>query len=115
LADYDGIAGYFSLWGPRPVFGDKGTENQRQIYLFAGVALGAVCKVIYDGLTSAGALEWKSFIVALIASLVVFPQLYYSGGLNRRKLSFAHWAMAFQNGFFWSVALSAISSKLGAT
>jgi hypothetical protein len=115
LADYVGIAGYFSLWDPRPVLGGTGTQNQRQVYLFAGVALGAVCKVIYDALTSTGLLEWKSFIVALIASLVVFPQLYYSGGLNRRKLSFAHWAMAFQNGFFWSIALSTLSSKLGGT
>jgi hypothetical protein len=114
LADFSKtLSNYFSLYGPSPVFGDKGSENKRQLRLFAGVALGAVCKVIYDAFTNAGVLGWKVFVVALIASLVVFPQLYYSGGLGKKKLTFAHWALAFQNGFFWSVALSELSKKLG--
>jgi hypothetical protein len=108
------LLNYFSLYGPSPVLGGTaGSENKRQLKLFAGVALGAVCKVIYDAFTSAGNLGWKVFVVALIASLVVFPQLYYSGGLNRKKLTFAHWALAFQNGFFWSIALSQLSKHLG--
>src|SRR5258707_15690176 len=89
------VSNYFSLYGPSPVLGGAGSENKRQVKLFAGVALGAVCKVIYDAFTSAGDLGWKVFAVALIASLVVFPQLYYSGGLNKKKLTFAHWALAF--------------------
>jgi hypothetical protein len=106
----EGLTDYFSLYGPSTVFGGvAGSENKRQLQLFAGVALGAVCKVIYDALTNVGSPEWKVFVVALIASLVVFPQLYYSGGLNKRKLTFAHWALAFQNGFFWSVALSQLT------
>jgi hypothetical protein len=115
LADFsETLSRYFSLYGPAPAFGGStGSENKRQVQLFGGVALGAVCKVIYDAFTSAGNLGWKVFAVALIASLVVFPQLYYSGGLNRKKLTFAHWALAFQNGFFWSVALSELTKKLG--
>jgi hypothetical protein len=93
--------------------GKKGVENRRQGWLFAGVALGAVCKVLYDAFDTAAMLDWKPFLIALIASVVVFPQLYYTGGLSRRKLSFAHWALAFQNGFFWNVALSALFKKFG--
>jgi len=111
LAEYHSLADYFSLWGPRPVFGNKGAENRRQVSLFIGVALGAACKVVYDALSLAGVLEWKSFLIAMIASIVIFPQLYYTGGLSRRKVSLAHWTLAFQNGFFWSVALSALFGK----
>jgi hypothetical protein len=108
------MSDYFSLYGPTPVLGGAtGSENKRQVQLFAGVALGAVCKVVYDAFTAAGNLEWKMFVVALIASLVVFPQLYYSGGLNKKKLTFAHWTFAFQNGFFWSVALSQLLKHVG--
>jgi hypothetical protein len=111
LAEFKNLSDYFSLWGPpRPVFGTG--DNRRQVYLFIGVIFGAIAKNIYDALTGAAALEWKTLVVALIASFVVFPQLYYSGGLNRRKLSFAHWTFAFQNGFFWSVALTELSRKL---
>jgi hypothetical protein len=108
-----GVSDYFSLYGPTAVLGGTaGSENKRQLQLFAGVALGAVCKVIYDALTGAGDMGWRIFIVALIASLVIFPQLYYSGGLNKKKLSFAHWAFAFQNGFFWSVALAQLTKHV---
>lgn len=115
LDNYHSIADYFSLFGPRPVAGSEfGSENQRQIFLFAGVVLGAICKVIYDAFTSMTGIEWKALVISLIASIVVFPQLYYAGGLGRRKLSLAHWALAFQNGFFWNVALGALLKKLGA-
>ena len=108
------MSDYLSLYGPTPVLGGAtGSENKRQVQLFAGVALGAVCKVVYDAFNAAGNLEWRIFVVALIASLVVFPQLYYSGGLNKKKLTFAHWTFAFQNGFFWSVALSQLSKHVG--
>jgi hypothetical protein len=114
LTDYHGFVEYFSLLGPRPVFGKGGQENRQQLVLFTGVALGAICKVVYDAFVNSGSLEWKSFIVSLIASVVVFPQLYYAGGLNSRRRGFAHWALAFQNGFFWNVALSALFKKYGA-
>ena len=116
MADQWTIKDYFSLWGPVPVLGASGSENRRQITLFLGVSAGAASKVLYDAFsTPPVSFDWKSLVPALIASVVVFPQLYYSGGLNKRKLSFAHWTFAFQNGFFWSVALSGIAKKLAAT
>jgi hypothetical protein len=112
LADYKAIGEYFSLFGPRAVLGGAGTENERQIRLFLGVIIGASSKAVYDAITNATSLEWKSFVIALIVSFVLFPQLYYSGGLNKKKISFAHWALAFQHGFFWSIALGKLSSSL---
>ena len=111
MDNYQNVREYFSLLGPRPVFGGSGAENRSQVQLFIGVVLGAVSKVLYDVLTDGGAVSWKPFVIALIVSIVVFPQLYYFGGLNRRKLSFAHWTFAFQNGFFWSFTFGALVSK----
>jgi hypothetical protein len=106
---------YFSLWGAYPVLGASGSESRRQIVLYFGVALGAACKVVYDAYTNQSSLQWASVTVSLIASLVIFPQLYYAGGLGKRQMNFAHWALAFQNGFFWSVALGQLAKKLGAS
>ena len=92
--------------------GGVGTGNKSQVYLFAGVLLGALCKVIYDALQPNGEFYIKTIIIAVIVSVVIFPQLYYSGGLDKRKLSFAHWTLAFQNGFFWTVAFAELSKKL---
>ena len=113
MDNYRGFKDYFSLWGPSPVFGPGGSENRRQISLFAGVILGALSKLLYDALGPGGSADWKQIPIAMIASVVVFPQLYYSGGLSKRKLTFAHWTFAFQNGFFWSVALGRVISKFG--
>jgi hypothetical protein len=107
------IRDYFSLYGPAPVLGKGGSQNRSQIGLFFCVAAGACSKVVYDFFANAGDLGWKTFVVALIASVVIFPQLYWSGGLDKKKLSFAHWALAFQNGFFWSVGLAQLSKSLG--
>lgn len=108
---YRSVQDYFSLWYVYPVLGGKGTEQTRQIILFLGVIVGAICRVLYDFLAG-GPLDWKGFAIAAIVSIVIFPQLYYSGGLNRKAVSFAHWAFAFQNGFFWSVALSKLTERL---
>ncbi|MBL8169698.1 MAG: hypothetical protein JNJ50_16190 [Acidobacteria bacterium] len=109
MASYQKIKEYFSLLESRPVLGGSGSEQHSQAWLFIGVVLGAIAKVVYDLLVNGGAVGWKPFLIALIVSIVVFPQLYYSGGLNRRKLSFAHWTFAFQNGFFWSTTFDALS------
>ena len=91
--------------------GQKEASNRDQVILFFGVALGASAKVVYDAITVSSAANVSAFAVALIASVVIFPQLHYTGGLNKKKLSFAHWALAFQNGFFWSIALDQIARR----
>jgi hypothetical protein len=104
---------YFALRGPVPVMGGgSGTGNRPQVYLFLGVLLGAVSKLFYDMVTVGSTVSWGAAGVAVIASFVMFPQLYYTGGLDRKKLSFAHWTLAFQNGFFWSVALDQIAARM---
>jgi len=111
----ESLTAYFSLAGPRAVLGTGNGEqsNRDQIILFAGVAFGASAKVIYDALTSTNSsIELSAFVVALIASLVIFPTLHYTAGLNKNELSFAHWALAFQNGFFWSVAFDQIAQRM---
>jgi hypothetical protein len=77
--------------------------------LFLGVLLGAASKIVYDVVESGGLFEWKAFVVAAIASVVIFPYVYSNAGLNRGKATFAKWCLAFQNGFFWSVTMAALS------
>lgn len=102
----------FALYGPaEPVLGADGGRKRAQIYLFLGVMAGAASKLVYDSIVGGETLEPIGFVIAAIVSLVIFPQLYYAGGLDRRKLTFAHWTLAFQNGFFWSVAFSELSTR----
>ncbi len=108
-----GLIDYFSLSGPRAELGEGESSNIDQVILFVGVALGASAKVVYDAITASGPLNVPTFAIALIASLVIFPQFHYSGGLNKKRISFAHWALAFQNGFFWSIALDQVASRMG--
>ena len=73
--------------------------------------MGALAKVFYDWLAiqQPSALGWAPFAAAAIASLVAFPYIYEKAGLNRGSLTFAKWTVGFQNGFFWSVTIDAIS------
>jgi predicted membrane channel-forming protein YqfA (hemolysin III family) len=110
------IIDYFSLWTAVPELGGRGAQGRvRQPLVFFGVLLGALAKVVYDWLTASqtSALSWQSFVVAAIAGLVAFPYIYEKAGLNRGQLTFAKWAVAFQNGFFWTVAMDAISKLHG--
>ena len=91
--------------------GGQGTGSKSQVQLFAGVLLGAVSKAVYDFFANGIAWHWTSVIIAVIASVVIFPQLYYTAGLDKRKLSFAHWTLAFQNGFFWSVVFDQLVAR----
>ena len=105
----------FALRGPaEPVLGGGGAKGRAQIYLYIGVLAGTLSKLAFDSITAGGRFDAPAIIVAVIVSIVVFPQLYYAGGLDKRKLSLAHWAFAFQNGFFWSVAFAALSARASA-
>jgi hypothetical protein len=105
------ITDYFALKGPVPVFGGVGSSSRTQAYLFIGVLLGALSKMVYDAITSEPHSSWGSAFLAVIVSIVIFPQLYYTGGLDKKQLSFAHWTLAFQNGFFWSIAFHQLATK----
>ena len=105
----------FALYGPaEPVLGADSGRKRAQVYLFLGVLAGALSKLAYDSITGGEQFAPLGIVVAVIVSIVIFPQLYYAGGLDRRQLSFAHWALAFQNGFFWSVAFSELSARASA-
>ena len=104
-----------------PLGGKSGYgEGKSQFVLFFGVLAGAFSKIAYDyfstplaQVASHDSSQYAgSIVIACIVSIVIFPQLYYTGGLDRRRLSFSHWSLAFQNGFFWNVAFAEISSKM---
>jgi hypothetical protein len=103
------ILDYFALRSDVPELGSGGRGTESQAILFLGVVLGAVSKVIYQAIQAHGIIEWRSLIIALIASVVTFPYIYDHAGLRRGGLTLAKWCSAFQNGFFWSVAMAALS------
>ena len=71
---------------------------------------GSLSKVVYDAFSTEGtAITLAALLVAAIASIVTFPQIYNQAGLNRGPLTFMKWTVAFQNGFFWSVIMGEIS------
>jgi peptidoglycan biosynthesis protein MviN/MurJ (putative lipid II flippase) len=104
-----------------PKFGSGSGTGKSQAILFVGVLAGALSKILYDYFytetaQSVGAtVSVGTVVIACIASIVIFPKLYYVGGLDQRKLSFAHWTLAFQNGFFWNVAFAEIASRMNAS
>jgi hypothetical protein len=98
-----------------PKFGSGSGTGKSQAILFVGVLAGALSKISYDYFSEGTTQSIGAVVLAFIASVVIFPQLYYVGGLDQRKLSFAHWTLAFQNGFFWNVAFAEIASRMNAT
>jgi hypothetical protein len=98
------IVGYFSL--ERPRFGSAGVI--REIFLFTGVVAGVVGQSIIVAL-STGNFPWINLIPGLIASIVIYPAIYYNAGLNKSNMSFVKWCVAFQNGYFWPSLLEQVS------
>ena len=96
---------YFVLSSTVPAAGGIGTLQRRQIVLYLGVLAGALSNVIYNLLGSGPNFSYVPFVLALIASVVTFPGIYKQAGLNRGRITWAKWATAFQNGFFWSIAM----------
>lgn len=98
------IAQWFLL--ERPVLGGKkGVESQ--FSLFTGVVAGSVGQWLFAALSS-GKYVWPGLALGLIASIVTFPLIYYNAGLNKEKLTFVKWCVAFQNGFFWPSLLDQV-------
>lgn len=102
------ILDYFSLWTYYATAGGRGETKLRQLKLFSGVLAGALSKTIFDYFSDIGEIGVGSLVVATIASFVVFPLFYAQAGLNRGRLTFSKWCLAFQHGFFWSVAMAGL-------
>jgi hypothetical protein len=94
---------YFSL--ERPVMGGAGVE--RQLVLFTGVVAGAVGQWLFTAFRT-GNFAPAGLILGLIASIVTFPAIYYNSGLDKTKVTFVKWCVAFQNGFFWPSLLEQV-------
>lgn len=93
---------YFLLATHRLVAGGEGTEPQRQPIYFIGVLLGAIAKVYYDHFKSGVDFQWGQLGVAAIVSVVTFPTIYHTSGLDRAgSVTLTRWCIAFQYGFFW--------------
>jgi len=105
-------ADYFLLAADVPAFG-QGTVRQKQYGLFFGVLSGAVSQIVYDALTTGRAPHLAEFGLACIASFVTFPYVFFHAGLNRARLTFAKWCVAFQYGFFWHIVIQVIAKNLG--
>ena len=103
---------YFALESQIAILGERGSTNRRQLRLYIGVLCGAMAKEAYDALQSSAPISWTRIAMAFIASIVVFPALYSTAGLNRGPLTFSKWCIAFQNGFFWGVTIDGIGNSM---
>lgn len=100
------LRNYFSL--EAPVFGGKGGAGVKsQFILFTGVAAGSIGQWAFSGLRN-GHFVTADLLVGLIASIVIFPTIFQKAGLNKVKVNFVKWCVAFQNGFFWPALLQQI-------
>jgi hypothetical protein len=85
----------------------------RQVILFSGVVAGTLGQWGFSGLQD-GNFSFLGLIPGLIASIVTFPFIYENAGLNKVKVNFVKWCVAFQNGFFWPVLLEQVGKGFGA-
>jgi len=101
------IVHWFSL--ERPALGAAGVK--REIILFTGVVAGTIGQWLFAALGN-GKFVWQALVLGFIASIVTFPVIFYNAGLNKTKMTFVKWCVAFQNGFFWPTLLEQVSQTL---
>lgn len=85
----------------------KPAKGDRQIVLFTGVLAGAAGQWLFAAVSSR-TYSFEGLVLGLIASVVTFPAIYYNAGLDRTKVTFVKWCVAFQNGFFWPTLLEQV-------
>lgn len=92
---------------------EKPAKADRQIVLFTGVLAGAAGQWLFAAVSSgalrAGTYSFDGLVLGLIASVVTFPAIYHNAGLDRTKVTFVKWCVAFQNGFFWPTLLDQVA------
>ena len=105
----EAVRRYFAL--ERPVMG-AASGVQMQLILYTGVLAGSIgrwgFKLVEDGTATYGGLA-----MGAIASVVIFPTIYYSAGLDKLEVNFVKWCVAFQNGFFWPALLEQVGKAIG--
>ncbi len=90
------------------MYGKSGTK--REIILFTGVVAGTLGQWLFTAVGK-GQIAWQGAILGLIASIVTFPVIFYNAGLDKEKLTFVKWCVAFQNGFFWPTLLEQVGKN----
>jgi uncharacterized membrane protein YiaA len=76
--------------------------------LFTGVLAGTVGQWVFAAVQSGNGFRLAALVLGLIASVVTFPTIYYNAGLDKVKVSFVKWCVAFQNGFFWPAIIEQV-------
>lgn len=104
----EAVRRYFAL--ETPVAG-RGSGLDRQLVLYTGVLAGSVGKWAFK-MMETGTVNFSGLAMGAIASIVIFPTIYYSAGLDKIKVNFMKWCVAFQNGFFWPTLLEQIGKML---
>jgi len=84
------------------------------LFLYFSVALGVLAYFIFgDFLKSSDSTQISFNIIkvslSFIVAAIIFPSVYRSAGLNRRRKHPVQFFLAFQNGFFWQALLTIIA------
>ena len=108
------VADFMLLLTEEPALGKGGIIEKRQPIYYSGVLAGAIGQAYFVHYREGAAFDWGAIVIALIVSLTTFAFVYERAGLNRAKMSFAKWCVAFQYGFFWPIVFGVIEKYLGA-
>jgi hypothetical protein len=103
----EAVKRYFAL--ERPVLGATGIEMQ--LVLYTGVLAGSIGRWAFKFVENDA--TYSSLAMGAIASVVIFPTIYYSAGLDKLEANFVKWCVAFQNGFFWPTLLEQVGKAIG--
>jgi hypothetical protein len=101
------LLSYFAL--ERPVFG--GVESDA--VLLTGVFVGTLGRWVANWVQT-GEPAWGQLVAGMIASLVAFPTIYYTAGLDKSKPTLVKWCVAFQNGYFWPALMEQVGHSFAA-
>ena len=87
-----------------------GNGIDRQLVLYTGVLAGTMGQWLFVSIQNEHFVP-ANLVLGLIASVVTFPSIWSNAGLNKEKVNFVKWCVAFQNGFFWPVLLELVGKS----
>lgn len=79
----------------------------RQLILYTGVLAGTIGQWLFTSIQNEH-FTLANLILGLIASVVTFPAIWSNSGLDKTKVNFVKWCVAFQNGYFWPVLIEQV-------